>query len=86
MIGSLHLFLRFLIVKQFDTFKAFDKSSYTFRKLTVEGQLEGPDNKIKDMKDWLMKTGSPSSRIDKAEFNNEKEIEEYTFHNFSIRR
>lgn len=36
-------------------------------------------------KEWLQKTGSPSSRIDKAEFKNEKEIEDYSFKSFSIR-
>ena len=52
----------------------------------MKGQLEGPDDKIKEMKDWLTKTGSPSSRIEKAVFSEEKEIKEYTFENFSIRR
>ena len=31
-------------------------------------------------------TGSPSSRIDKAVFNNEREIEKYTFEHFGIRK
>ncbi|XP_050688199.1 acylphosphatase-2-like isoform X2 [Eriocheir sinensis] len=52
---------------------------------TVAGQLEGPRDKIKAMKDWLQRTGSPSSRIEKAEFKNEKEIDDYSFKNFSIK-
>ncbi|XP_063848294.1 acylphosphatase-2-like isoform X1 [Scylla paramamosain] len=52
---------------------------------TVAGQLEGPQDKVIMMKEWLQKTGSPSSRIDKAEFKNEKEIEDYSFKSFSVR-
>ncbi|XP_068246201.1 acylphosphatase-2-like isoform X1 [Palaemon carinicauda] len=52
---------------------------------TVEGQLEGVEQQVSIMKDWLRNTGSPSSRIDKAEFKNEKDIEDYTFSGFSIR-
>ncbi|XP_053653752.1 acylphosphatase-2 isoform X2 [Cherax quadricarinatus] len=52
---------------------------------TVKGQLEGPREMVKLMKDWLKKTGSPSSRIDKVEFKNEREIQDYTFKNFSIK-
>ena len=37
-------------------------------------------------KDWLSKTGSPSSRISKAEFKNEKDIEEFTFKTFDIKK
>jgi len=53
---------------------------------TVKGELEGPADKIMEMKNWLQITGSPSSRIDKAVFNNEKEIEKYTFEHFGIRK
>ncbi|XP_063848296.1 acylphosphatase-2-like isoform X2 [Scylla paramamosain] len=52
---------------------------------TVTGQLEGPCQQLSHMKEWLQKTGSPSSRIDKAEFKNEKEIEDYSFKSFSVR-
>ncbi|XP_068246202.1 acylphosphatase-2-like isoform X2 [Palaemon carinicauda] len=52
---------------------------------TVQGQLQGPQEMVVIMKDWLRNTGSPSSRIDKAEFKNEKDIEDYTFSGFSIR-
>jgi hypothetical protein len=37
------------------------------------------------MKRWLQTTGSPQSRIDKAEFLNEKEIKTFTFDSFKIK-
>ena len=53
---------------------------------TVKGQLEGESPKIDVMKKWLQTTGSPSSRIDKAVFSNEKDITEYSLgQNFEIR-
>ncbi|XP_053653750.1 acylphosphatase-2 isoform X1 [Cherax quadricarinatus] len=52
---------------------------------TVVGQMEGQSDMVSIMKDWLKKTGSPSSRIDKVEFKNEREIQDYTFKNFSIK-
>ncbi|KAJ0183140.1 hypothetical protein K1T71_001116 [Dendrolimus kikuchii] len=51
---------------------------------TVQGQMQGPADKVQTMMHWLKYTGSPSSRIDKAEFRNEKDINEYTFDNFGI--
>ncbi|XP_045474981.1 acylphosphatase-2-like [Harmonia axyridis] len=53
---------------------------------TVEGTIQGDVDKINKMKNWLQRTGSPTSRIDKAEFKNEKEIDAFTFNDFSIRR
>lgn len=35
---------------------------------------------------WLHNTGSPSSRIEKADFKNEKEISQYSFSNFTIKQ
>ena len=54
---------------------------------TVKGQLEGECIKIERMKNWLQNSGSPSSRIDKAVFSNEKSISEYSFdeQSFQIR-
>ncbi|KAJ3638238.1 hypothetical protein MTP99_001636 [Tenebrio molitor] len=52
---------------------------------TVKGVMEGDANKIADMKRWLQTTGSPQSRIDKAEFLNEKEIKTFTFDSFKIK-
>lgn len=53
---------------------------------TVQGILQGNEESTKKMKHWLTKTGSPKSRIDKAEFNNEKEIEKLNFNSFDIRK
>nr|XP_022903586.1 acylphosphatase-2-like [Onthophagus taurus] len=53
---------------------------------TVQGILEGDSEKISQMKRWLEKTGSPSSRIDKAVFSNEKEAKSGQFSSFEIRR
>lgn len=36
---------------------------------TVVGEAHGPSTAIADFQTWLKTTGSPSSRIDKAEFH-----------------
>ncbi|CAL9686599.1 unnamed protein product [Knipowitschia caucasica] len=53
---------------------------------TVQGQLEGPKSKVKEMQEWLRSTGSPKSHITKAEFNNEKTIESLSHSSFDIRK
>jgi len=54
---------------------------------TVKGELEGETSKISAMKTWLQTTGSPSSRIDKAVFSQEREVNEYSFpQGFQIKR
>ncbi|XP_054747925.1 acylphosphatase-2 [Anastrepha obliqua] len=53
---------------------------------TVRGQMEGELNKINEMKYWLQTKGSPNSRIDKAVFSEMKEIPDYTFKAFTIKR
>ncbi|EFJ43159.1 hypothetical protein VOLCADRAFT_66220 [Volvox carteri f. nagariensis] len=45
---------------------------------TVHGELEGPADKVREMKRWLEKTGSPKSRIEKAVFSEETAIQSYT--------
>ncbi|XP_068927809.1 acylphosphatase-2 isoform X1 [Petaurus breviceps papuanus] len=52
---------------------------------TVKGQVQGPEDKVNSMKTWLSKVGSPSSRIDRADFSNEKTISELEYTNFSIK-
>ncbi|KAG3267321.1 acylphosphatase 2, transcript variant X1 [Ictidomys tridecemlineatus] len=52
---------------------------------TVTGQVQGPEDKVNSMKSWLSKIGSPSSRIDRTEFSNEKAISKLEYSNFSIR-
>ncbi|NXT80025.1 ACYP2 protein, partial [Zapornia atra] len=52
---------------------------------TVTGQVQGPEDKVNAMKSWLTKVGSPSSRIDRTNFSNEKEISKLDFSGFSTR-
>ncbi|KAM5253018.1 acylphosphatase-2 [Hipposideros larvatus] len=52
---------------------------------TVTGQVQGPEEKVNSMKSWLSKVGSPSSRIDRTNFSNEKTISKLEYSNFSIR-
>ncbi|KRG00009.1 uncharacterized protein Dwil_GK26986 [Drosophila willistoni] len=53
---------------------------------TVKGQLEAALPQLNEMKHWLQNKGSPSSVIEKAEFSTAREIQNYTFTGFSIRR
>ena len=41
---------------------------------TVVGQMQGKEDSVSKMKIWLQKTGSPKSKIDKAEFKSKREI------------
>ncbi|NWR17518.1 ACYP2 protein, partial [Emberiza fucata] len=52
---------------------------------TVTGQVQGPEERVNEMKSWLSKVGSPSSRIDKTNFSNEKEISKLDFSSFNTR-
>ena len=52
---------------------------------TVVGQCQGEQSQVELMKRWLCKVGSPSSRIDKCDIKNEKDITEYEFSKFEIR-
>ncbi|XP_037948648.1 acylphosphatase-2 isoform X1 [Teleopsis dalmanni] len=52
---------------------------------TVKGQIEGTEAVFAEMKTWLETTGSPTSRIDRAEFSVVKETNAYNFDNFTIR-
>ncbi|KAL4238773.1 Acylphosphatase-1 [Mactra antiquata] len=51
---------------------------------TVLGHVEGPTEKISQMKHWLSEVGSKRSVIKRAEFRNEKKIEECTTKGFDI--
>ncbi|KAM4607340.1 acylphosphatase-2-like [Polymixia lowei] len=52
---------------------------------TVVGQVQGPADMVKDMKVWLSKEGSPSSRITRASFTNERAIEKLEVSGFKTR-
>ncbi|TFK12543.1 mitochondrial intermembrane space import and assembly protein 40 [Platysternon megacephalum] len=51
---------------------------------TVQGQIQGPSVKVRELQEWLRKTGSPKSHINRAEFRNEKKIVALEYRNFSI--
>lgn len=53
---------------------------------TVVGNVQGSSDKINQMKSWLKNKGSPKSRIDKADFLNEKVITEFSCDEFVIRK
>ncbi len=56
---------------------------------TVRGEMEGPPEAVASMRLWLTHTGSPKSRIDRAEFGEERALAAgYTFAelHFSVRR
>lgn len=51
---------------------------------TVMGEGEGPSEKINQFKHWLRYTGSPSSSIIDAKFE-EEQIQNYSFQSFIIK-
>nr|XP_020477325.1 acylphosphatase-2-like [Monopterus albus] len=55
------------------------------RQGTVIGQIQGPVEKVNDMKAWLRSIGSPSSRIDRAVFSNQRDISKLEIRGFSTR-
>ncbi|XP_060883457.1 acylphosphatase-2-like [Labrus mixtus] len=52
---------------------------------TVIGQIQGPPDQVHDMKLWLTNVGSPSSRIDRTVFSNQRDISKLEIHGFSTR-
>uniref|UniRef100_A0A3B3CXK6 acylphosphatase n=1 Tax=Oryzias melastigma TaxID=30732 RepID=A0A3B3CXK6_ORYME len=52
---------------------------------TVVGQVQGPAEEVEEMKVWLSKEGSPSSRITKASFSNQRSIDKLELSGFSTR-
>ncbi|XP_030337077.1 acylphosphatase-1 [Strigops habroptila] len=51
---------------------------------TVQGQVQGLAARVRELQEWLRKTGSPQSRISRAEFRNEKKIEALEHGDFQI--
>jgi len=51
---------------------------------TIEGHLQGSPENIAKMKTWLQNVGSPNSRIDRAVFENEKEIDKLDYVSFEL--
>ncbi|XP_056291142.1 acylphosphatase-2-like isoform X3 [Pseudoliparis swirei] len=52
---------------------------------TVEGQVQGPATMVEDMKVWLSKEGSPTSRITKASFANQRTVDTMELSGFKTR-
>ncbi|XP_007577072.1 PREDICTED: acylphosphatase-2-like isoform X1 [Poecilia mexicana] len=52
---------------------------------TVVGQAQGPAAMVEEMKFWLSKEGSPTSRITRARFTNQKPIDKLEFSGFKTR-
>ncbi|XP_032418413.1 acylphosphatase-2 isoform X1 [Xiphophorus hellerii] len=55
------------------------------RQGTVIGQIQGPAQRVNSMKLWLKNVGSPSSRIDRAVFSNERDVSKLEVQGFSTR-
>ncbi|KAG2496870.1 hypothetical protein HYH03_005270 [Edaphochlamys debaryana] len=53
---------------------------------TVQGEIEGPLEQVRGMKRWLESTGSPYSRIERAEFGPEVAVVRNTLQPFDILR
>ncbi|KAM9381400.1 acylphosphatase-1 [Phaethornis superciliosus] len=51
---------------------------------TVQGQIQGPTVRVRELQEWLRKVGSPQSRISRAEFSNEKKITALEHKDFQI--
>lgn len=53
---------------------------------TVIGVIQGTRENIETMKIWLRTTGSPSSKIERVEFTEERDIDAMTYTSFDIVR
>ncbi|XP_039264552.2 acylphosphatase-1-like [Styela clava] len=53
---------------------------------TVQGTIEGTPQNVAIVKQWITTQGSPSSRIEKAEFFNERQNSSKTFDSFKVIR
>ncbi|XP_040268294.1 acylphosphatase-1 [Bufo bufo] len=53
---------------------------------TVRGHVQGPADKVREMQQWLQVTGSPKSRITRAQIDNEKKIQQLEHKCFQIRK
>lgn len=53
---------------------------------TVTGRMQGKEESVKKMKEWLKNTGSPKSKIERVEFKGEKEVVKLDFNSFEIKK
>ncbi|XP_037068476.1 acylphosphatase-1-like [Pollicipes pollicipes] len=52
---------------------------------TVEGQAQAAAPVLAEMKRWLREVGSPQSKIERAEFRNEREVAELDYQGFTVK-
>ncbi|KAL6102150.1 acyp2 [Pungitius sinensis] len=52
---------------------------------TVQGQVQGPAHMVDEMKRWLGEEGSPTSRITKASFTNQRTVDRLELSGFVTR-
>ncbi|XP_037639351.1 acylphosphatase-2-like [Sebastes umbrosus] len=52
---------------------------------SVDGQVQGPADRVAEMKVWLSKRGSPSSRIIRSSFTNLRAIDKLELSGFKTR-
>eukprot|EP01138_Halocafeteria_seosinensis_P015846 gb/GECG01016171.1/.p1 GENE.gb/GECG01016171.1/~~gb/GECG01016171.1/.p1 ORF type:complete len:101 (+),score=20.19 gb/GECG01016171.1/:1-303(+) len=52
---------------------------------TVQGVAQGPAPAIEEFKKFLQYEGSPASKIERAEFHEEKEVSQLEYDRFSVR-
>lgn len=55
------------------------------RRSTVQGELEGPSDRVEKMKTWLCQEGSPMSHVERCEFEEERNVDAYTYPSFVVR-
>ncbi|KAJ3615059.1 hypothetical protein NHX12_018627 [Muraenolepis orangiensis] len=55
------------------------------RRGSVIGQVQGAAGQVDHMKEWLRSVGSPSSRIHRAVFSNERDLKEPEMKGFITR-
>ncbi|ESO83485.1 hypothetical protein LOTGIDRAFT_197158 [Lottia gigantea] len=53
---------------------------------TVVGVVQGPEEKVIQMREWLSTKGSPNSVIEKSVFHNERYLQKADFNKFEIKR
>ncbi|XP_078082243.1 acylphosphatase-1-like [Mustelus asterias] len=54
------------------------------RQGSVQGRLQGADAQVRTMQAWLRDTGSPKSKIERAEFRNQKQIQSREYSDFQV--
>uniref|UniRef100_A0A8D1WSC1 Acylphosphatase n=1 Tax=Sus scrofa TaxID=9823 RepID=A0A8D1WSC1_PIG len=51
---------------------------------TVTGQVQGPEEKVNSMKEWISHLGRPSKRIDQTTFSSRGDVFKLLQFNFSL--